>query len=467
MTKQPSLEYYGDPLVIYKGEGHLTSNSGQVTECKFEAGQLRTSNVILLCEFSDMHRLRNINTFEGRTSNNCRVSSTDFMNGTPWEEKIEASNRIQRWVTFSLRTLIVELIKERRKKPQTLRFGLANVNLRAIDRVSGFPRRVLSFIVNTGTNTYKLVLDPVNDYKERIDKVRRTKGVDVTCEAVVNLGNGQTIEELEQLVDNLCYILSVAYGTKINWVYRDIYSLDGLLLRRLHSRRVTKPYTPLSIIDPRNPHETRAFIEQVYPVYINKKNPYRLHRGTIDAYLDAKQEADFLEMRGLKMVVAMEMTVWHIGRLLGINEEILDKDKSEFRKLRIKLERLIKSEILQGSNSKMKRRRDLVYSKIPELKRRSFRDMVKEIISPDHISLPLSDDELELFVRSRNSLVHKGDFYCNTANNRDRVTCPPQQTPADEYFFLTNILDRMFLKILGYRGIYIDCSHGFDRVMLQ
>ena len=140
--------------------------------------------------------------------------------------------------------------------------------------------------------------------------------------------------------------------------------------------------------------------------------------------------------------------------------------KSEFRKLRIKLKHLIKSEILQGSSSKMKRRRDLVYSKIPELKRRSFRDMVEEITSPDHISLPLSDDELELFVRSRNSLVHKGDLYCNTANNRDRVTCPPKQTPADEYFFLTNILDRMFLKILGYQGIYIDCSHDFDRVML-
>jgi len=160
----------------------------------------------------------------------------------------------------------------------------------------------------------------------------------------------------------------------------------------------------------------------------------------------------------------MEMMVWHIGRLLGINEEILHE--SEFRKLRIKLERLIKSETLQGSNSKMKRRRDLVYSKIPELKRRAFRDMVKEIISPDHIGLPLSDDELKLFVRSRNSLVHKGDFYCNTANNRDRQTCPPKQTATDEYFFLVNVLDRMFLKILGYQGIYIDCSHDFDRVML-
>jgi len=434
MTKQPSLGYYGDPLVVYKGEGRLTSDSGQVMECEFEAGQLRAGEVVLLCKFSDVHRLRNINSFQGQTSDNCQVSSTDFIMGIPWREKIEMRNRIQSWAAFSLRKLIVELFKERRKKPQTLRFGLANLSFTPIETVSGFPGGVLSFRLNTGTNTYKLVLDPVSDYNERIDKVKVTKGVDVTCEAVVNLGDGQTIEELEQVVDNLCYILSVACGTKINWVYRDIYSSDSLSLRRLHATRVTKPYTPLSIIDPRNPHETRAFVEQVYPVYIKKKDSYRLHRGTIDAYLNAKQEADFLEMRGLKMVVAMEMMVWDIRRLLGINEEILHK--SEFRKLRIKL------------------------------KRRSFRDMVEEITSPDHISLPLSDDELELFVRSRNSLVHKGDLYCNTANNRDRVTCPPKQTPADEYFFLTNILDRMFLKILGYQGIYIDCSHDFDRVML-
>lgn len=344
-----------------------------------------------------------------------------------------------------------------------MRFGLVNLSFVPIERVNGFPHRVLSFSLNTETNTYKLVLDPVSDYNERIDKVKVTKGVDVTCEAVINLGDGQTIEELEQVVDNLCYILSVACGTKINWIYRNIYSLDGLLLRRLHALRVTKRYTPLSIVDLRNPHETRAFIEQVYPVYINKKDSYRFHCGTIAAYLDAKQEADFLEMRGLKMVVAMEMMVWHIGRLLGINEEILDE--SEFRELRIELQRLIKSKILQ--DSQMKKRRDLVYSKILELKRRSFRDMVRKIISPGHISLSLSDDELELFVRCRNALVHKGDFYCNTADDRDRETCPAKQAASDEYFFLVSVLDRMFLKILEYRGMYRDCGHGFDRVMLQ
>jgi len=463
MAKQPSLEYYGNPLVIYKGEGQLTFDSGQVMKCKFKAGQLRTSKVTLLCKFSDVHHLRNINSFQGRTSDNCQVSSTDVIMGIPWQEKIEVSDGIQRWAAFSLGKLMVESLPRERKKPQTLRFGLTNLSFIPIERVNGFPRRVLSLRLNTETATYEVVLDPISDYNERLDKVRTTKGVDVTCEAVVNVGDGQTIQELTQVLDNLCYILSVAGGTKINWIYRGVYSSDGSLLRRLHAARVTKPYAPLSIIDPRNPHETKAFIEKVYPVYINKKDSYRLDSGMIDAYLDAKQEADFLEMRGLKMVVAMEMIVWHIATVLGMSEKILDE--SEFKKLRTKLKHLIKSEILQGSQ--MKKNRCLVYSKIPELKRCSFRDMLRKIISPENIDLPLPDDELELFIRCRNALVHKGDFYCNTANNRDRVACPPKSTAVGEYFFLVNVLDRMFLKILEYRGTYIDCSHGFDRAILQ
>ena len=110
MAEQTSLEYYGDPLVVYKGEGDLTSDSGQVMECEFETGQLRTGEVILVCKFSDIHHLRNINSFRGQTSDNCQVCSTDFIMGIPWREKIEMSDRIQGWAAFSLRELIVELL---------------------------------------------------------------------------------------------------------------------------------------------------------------------------------------------------------------------------------------------------------------------------------------------------------------------------------------------------------------------
>ncbi|MCD6317574.1 hypothetical protein J7M02_00725 [Candidatus Aerophobetes bacterium] len=437
------------------------SDSGQIMKCTFETGQLRTGDVILLCKFSDIHTLRNIRSFQGQTQENHRVLSTDLMIQIPSQEYMGMGSTVQSWAAFPLKKLKIELFQQGEKEACTLRFGLVNLNFIPIEKVSGFPHRVLSFGLNTGTTTYRVILDPIDDYRERIDKIRATKSVDVICEAVVNLQDGQTIEELTQMVGNLCYVLSVARGTQISWIYRDIYSSDGSLLRKLHAARVTKPYTGLPVIDPRDPHETKAFVERAYSAYIHKKDLYRLDSGTIDAYLDAKQESDFLQMRGLKIVVAMEMVVWSVARALGVSEKILCEQ--EFRQLRSKLRRLIKNDILQGSQ--MRNKRALVYSKIPELKRRSFKDMLREITSSNNLDLRLSKYEVELFVRCRNSLVHEGDFYCNTAKLRDRQICAPKQSASEEYFLLTNVLDRIFLKILEYQGIYIDCSHDFNRVM--
>lgn len=81
----------------------------------------------------------------------------------------------------------------------------------------------------------------------------------------------------------------------------------GSCVARTHASTVTKPYCPLAVIDPTVDSDTKRFLEQTYPVYISKRNDYRLNRGTIDAYLDAKAENDYLETRAVKLAVAMEM----------------------------------------------------------------------------------------------------------------------------------------------------------------
>jgi hypothetical protein len=41
--------HYGPSLAIYKGEGVITLAGGERVECEFEAGQLTSGDVILLC----------------------------------------------------------------------------------------------------------------------------------------------------------------------------------------------------------------------------------------------------------------------------------------------------------------------------------------------------------------------------------------------------------------------------------
>src|SRR6266568_3433347 len=152
----------------------------------------------------------------------------------------------------------------------------------------------------------EISIEPVKNYEVLARRLRVLKTIEVTCEVVGNVPLEGNAEFLEKAVENLCYLLSVAQGTKIQWIYCDQYNEEGILLSRRHGTRVTKVYCPLNILDQNNNRETKAFIEGTYSTYVVNRNRYEFDGGTIDAYLDAKAENDYLELRGIKLAVAME-----------------------------------------------------------------------------------------------------------------------------------------------------------------
>jgi hypothetical protein len=121
--------------------------------------------------------------------------------------------------------------------------------------------------------------------------------------------------------------------------------------------------------------------------------------------LDAKAEADYLEMRGVKFAVAMEIL------------------KTLFRK----------SMNIKGG---------------------AFKSLIENLCNS--INLSVSKQEIDLFVKCRNSLIHEGEFFCITAKPKQRKRFNALGTQTEEYLFLVNFLDRVFLKLLGYSGPYID-----------
>jgi len=71
----------------------------------------------------------------------------------------------------------------------------------------------------------------------------------------------------------------------------------------------------------------------------------------------------------------------------------------------------------------------------------------------------IPDQDRKLFVRCRNSLVHTSRFYCERADDDNRATVLPHPSPAEEYFWLLNFMDRLPLRLVNYRGPYIDWSN--------
>ena len=100
-----------------------------------------------------------------------------------------------------------------------------------------------------------------------------------------------------------------------------------------------------------------------------------------------------------------------------------------------------------GFNDKNVRQALSSKAKTSALNRRSFRYFLKKLC--ETLEVNVSTEDLDLFVKCRNELVHKGRFYCSTVTieTKDKVK---------EYGFLVNFLDRIFLKLLGYSGPYIN-----------
>lgn len=95
-----------------------------------------------------------------------------------------------------------------------------------------------------------------------------------------------------------------------------------------------------------------------------------------------------------------------------------------------------------------------IYGKLGSLNGKSFAQLLTEFL--DHIGLAVAPQDLQLFIQCRNKLVHTGEFYCIAASAAEKKKCKPLATPAEEYYFMVNFLDQAFLRLLGYRGNYID-----------
>lgn len=451
------LTYYGTSLATYKGEGVLTLASGERVECEFEAGQLTSGDVILLCatESSSLFGFDvSLSAFSGTTADGHNLSADDRITGLNYLPD-RPGGRSGTWAAFRLDKLTVRTGAE--GSVRSVRFGITNFKFTGTatiadndgSRVAALPLRLTS-----GEEVTSLYVRPVEQYEKVMRRVQTLKGIDVTCETVIEVTGEADARMLEGVVDNLCRILSVARGTKIQWVYCDCYDTAGRPVSRTHFWHITKPYGPLAVIDSgyEGRNETKAFIEGAYPIYVERHEAYKLDRGTIDAYLDAKAENDYLEMRGSKLAVALEKLKAVFLAQPGASAREFVIDEAEFAKLMPKLKEAV-SDALKEAGVPSSARGEM-YGKLRGFNRRSFADLLGDFFNS--IGLRPSGREVQLFIQCRNKLVHAGEFYCVAATVEERTRCEPLPSAREEYYFMLNFLDQIFLRMLGYSGRYVD-----------
>lgn len=452
------LSHYGGCIASYQGEGVMTYDDGQKLSCRFEAGQLNTGDVLLLCDFfSPLPLFNDLSpvSFAGQTTEGFDlwaaegISETNYLPG-----RRAGSNRSSE--AFHLQEMFVRMFRE--GGISNARFGLTNFKFIGTEahRTDRSGVLALSLDLQDGSNLTKIKIIPIDDYGYAMLRAQTLHGIDVTCEALGEVSDEDQVERLTDTVDDLCRLLSVARGTKVQWIYRDLYNEDGSCILRYHYSAVTKPYCSLAVIDPyaEGRYETKAFLEGAYAPYLQRRDEYKLNRGTIDAYLDAKADYDYLETRGAKLAVALEKlkAVFFAASGTTVKEFILDE--TDFKKLVAPLQKAVKDVLKAASVDNSVLQAIANEGKMLSLNRRSFAYALKNLFR--EIDLKVSLKEIELFIQCRNKLVHTGEFYCVGATAEERMKYPPHSSPAEEYYFLVNFLDQIFLRLLGYHGQYID-----------
>lgn len=448
---------YGDSIASYNGRGILTLHDGSELNCKFEAGQMKKGDVLLLCEFHlDWRLLSSISAirFDGTTSEGYRIScdnriaEINYLPDLPDRTGVFAAFRSGEMKVYMTEGSI---------QTRSVRFGVTNFEFEGTDvQQTGNGECVLPLKLRSGDCTTEVAIRPLGNYEKIMRRIKTLKTIDVTCEVTSYLTEDGGLAHLKEAIDNLCHILSVARGTTIQWIYIDHYDAAAECVMRIHSPRITKPFSPSAIIDPRfdGRHETREFIEKVYGVFVSKRDSWGLNRGLIAAYLDAKAEQDYLEARGAKLAVAMEMmkSVFLKQPEASVDEWFVGEAHFEgvIDLLRVAIDKTLESQGIQRKLREAIARK----GKIKSLNRRPFRHLMAKLCKS--LGLAVSESDLALFVAGRDKLVHKGKFYCMEATEEERAKCPPLPSETDEYFFLASFVDRIFLKLLDYSGPYID-----------
>ncbi len=461
MTTPQIAQEYGPFISYYTGHGHLVDADGRESaEVSFWSGQCPDGRIVLVCQgiTADLHVDSDTLSFTGTTSTGLTLNTNGRANVIRWTQHGEDKE------TLLLCTQIDVGTPSSLHEPLHIWYGLTNFAFWGTDGYTvNASSAVLAMPLNLhGSNaTYSARLVRRSDYDLQQKILTAGHGIVPTTELELVLKPGDLPDSMNCVATDMCQILSIAAGTRIQWIYRRIVNEDGTVLSTRHVHRVTSNYSASAVIGAGSGDGTtmKTFIETAFPAFVSKRDSYELDKGVINTYLDAKSDHDFIESRELKLAVVMEMLAHAYLRATSGQryETIMPQDG--FQDCLPELKACVTTcltarNICHGTATR-------IASRAKELNNVPFADILDRLFRG--IGLAVVGGDAELFARCRNSLAHTGQSL--STNRPPNVVCPfaPGQTGyLQEYFFMQSLADRTFLRLLGYGGPYLDCRIAWN-----
>ncbi|MBF0291942.1 MAG: hypothetical protein HQK86_07265 [Nitrospinae bacterium] len=434
------LEVFGKPFVDFAGSGYIAFSDGSRSAISFRFVQLHNGELFLLAKQREEAGCVPIDCI-----NNSAISISGILDdrrvfetrSTPFLKSAQISFPDSGSSGFLF--LLTDVAIGDGENRGTTRFHLTNLIFVGTEKFVAengsymlyLPIKILGL---------KLGIYPVSDYKEQKNIIDATRQSRVTAFVEIPT-NDWNIFDAKIMMDNLCWLLSFARGTKINWICATGFNLDNKITISEYRSAITWNYTGLSAIgsqplESENRLELMNFIESSYELFSNLRKEYSIQE-TIDTIVFAKIGNGFLEFRGMLLSTAID---GFRARWATKNKREFIFDKADFTKRKSKLEKAVVAtfeSLVNGDSNKDKRRQ--LYEKVKELNRRSFFDILKELNKS--MSVGLEDSQMDHFKDNRNELVHSGRF----SGNRD----DDLEAYKNEFWKILAFADRLILGLLG------------------
>lgn len=424
------LSHYGSPVCSYDGRGTLHLHSGTPVACSFEAGQLSNGDVLLLSGTpSDVWSTDAADRFTGQTADGRTIDAeldlTINVLGT------DSGVPLGTYFAHCVVKLRAQLATSR--PVASHRYSLVNLRFFGTSpftehNVSGQPVRHawhLDLRLPDPRGEIAVHIEPLHDYSRVATEIATTRGIAVTSEAVVDTAMLPSGVDADAMMDDLCLLLSVARGTRVQWIYRREFDSSGQEIGATHISHITRRFQGLEPLDhrPQGCADTKRFLEGAYAALPEATRNYELRRALVPAYTDARSEDDALEMRGVKLAVVSEMIKAQHGGAGAVP-----------------IARPWTSAWLRSWPRLWRQRR---YRKFGT----ALRDACRAA------GYRPSKSVINDFVACRNRLIHAGRFRSDPAAPDPRCRFADA---ASEYMFMLSFVDRFFLHLLRYKGPFID-----------
>jgi hypothetical protein len=436
-----TFEVSGKSLRQYKGMGTLITPDGTRFEGGFEFAQRADGSLVgKFYFFEDRAPDLPVSDPEGRFLHYSLKGMT-IQGWHVWSDNLYIVSKGTDGVVFhavSMEVTLFELTSDTDNSAMHFtRFGLVNLQFNG-NRI------------DLAVNGYKVSINKVDGYDSVIESLKTHREVEVTCEAFVRLKGPEVTDRLLSTMQDVCVLLSFASGTRVNWVYYDILIAPKAPARSyLFGDAITLPFSTRRLIA-RSQNKLAQFVNSTFDVYRAKKEDYGLY-SVLAMYLVTKIPHLFVGSRILLISQTLEalkssMTPEYMldeAKLIEELKALTEGIKKTWLKSFPELCKPETNSILDAITSR---------ERIKGLARLSYPRGLKNIV--ESLQLPREHekelkDRIDKLIAVRNVLTHDALAYEKTGVEAHQ-----------DFTKLVNLTDVILLKILGYKGEYLDCSDG-------